>query len=225
LFDVLYSDIRTSLVPLRSTIPQCADIRQYLCKNVGVANIGDAWHRATAERMGRAVAQRRGDAGMTAQQLAERCKDLGAPIHRTTITKIENGRTRFDVGELLILAAALDVPPLVLLYPDLPGGDVEIIPGEPGSSWDAYLWATGMGAPPFADSAKESKGFQLVDAALRRDKLTEERGRLNVDLALRAHEFGPTWQEGIRERLARIDRDIDGLNAVIRESEGVLKDA
>lgn len=54
---------------------------------------------------------------MTAQQLAQRCAEIGLPIHRTTITKIENGRPRVDVGELVVLAEALRTAPLVLLYP------------------------------------------------------------------------------------------------------------
>jgi transcriptional regulator with XRE-family HTH domain len=185
-----------------------------------VENIGDAWHKATAERIGRAVAKYRHDRGMTAQQLAERCKDLGAPIHRTTITKIENGRTRFDVGELLILAAALDVPPLVLLYPDLPAGDVEILPGEPGNNWDAYLWATGIGM----SSAEPSPGARLVEASLERHRLTRELARLTVNAALYAHDDA-SLRESRELEIDRVRAELDRANAVIRESGGVLKDA
>ena len=77
-----------------------------------MANIGDAWHAATSKRVGTAVAGHRKRLGMTAQQLAQRCAELGAPIHRTTITKIENGRPRFDLGELIVLAAALSTTPV-----------------------------------------------------------------------------------------------------------------
>jgi len=80
---------------------------------------------------------------MTAQQLAERCKDFGVPIHRTTITKIENGRPRFDLGELLVLAGALNVAPVALLYPDLPDGEVERLPGSKVDSASAVRWFTG----------------------------------------------------------------------------------
>jgi transcriptional regulator with XRE-family HTH domain len=56
-------------------------------------------------------------------------------ISRTQIANYESGRKKnLDIAELLILAAALDVPPLVLLYPDLPAGKVEIIPDRPGTS-------------------------------------------------------------------------------------------
>lgn len=123
-----------------------------MCKNVDVENSGDAWHRATAKRVGEAVANRRKELGMTAQQLAERCKSLGVSIHRTTITKIENGRPRFDLGELIVLAAALEVPAVALIYPDLPDGEVEVLPEQWISSIGALLRFTGeMEADPGSD--------------------------------------------------------------------------
>ena len=71
----------------------------------------------------RLVRQRR---GWTARDLAARCASLGAPqITHTVITNLETGRPGPDgrrrrdvtVDELLIFAAALDVPPLYLLTP------------------------------------------------------------------------------------------------------------
>jgi transcriptional regulator with XRE-family HTH domain len=167
------------------------------------------------------VAKYRHDLGMTAQQLAERCKDLGAPIHRTTITKIENGRTRFDVGELFILAAALDVPPLVLLYPDLPAGEVEIIPDRPGTSWDAYLWATGM-APSFLNPDTPSKGAQLVNAVRDRHQLMAELARLQVEKALAGDD---TLRKSLESRQTEVSGQIGRLNALINDVGGVLNNA
>lgn len=86
---------------------------------------------------------------MTAQRLAERCKELGVPIHRTTITKIENGRPRFDLGELLVLAAALEVPPALLVFPGYPDQEVEqLIPGLNASSDSAVDWLAGQSLLP-----------------------------------------------------------------------------
>lgn len=208
---------------VEENLNECAAIRQRLCKNVVVENIGDAWHRATSERVGKAVAKSRKDAGMTAQQLAERCKELGAPIHRTTITKIEGGRSRFDVGELLILAAALDVPPLVLLYPDLPAGQVEISPGRPSTSWDAYLWATGM-APSFLNPIAPSRGARLLNAVMDRQKLSAERGRLQVRLSLRDPE-DDSFRGSMEQRVSSIAKELDRLDSEIRELGGELRDA
>jgi transcriptional regulator with XRE-family HTH domain len=59
------------------------------------------------------------------EDLAERMTELGWPMNRVTVAKIEAGGTRaanVSVAEMLVLAAALDVPPLLLF---LPLGDVE----------------------------------------------------------------------------------------------------
>ena len=119
------------------------------CNNVAVENIrtGDEWQRDLAKRVGSAVADRRKELGLTAQQLAQRCGDLGLPIHRTTITKIENGRPRFDLGELVVLAEALQTAPLVLLYPgpygESPELHVEVVPRQRVSPQTAASWFSG----------------------------------------------------------------------------------
>jgi hypothetical protein len=64
-----------------------------------------------------------------------------------------------------------------------------------------------------------------LPALLQRDKQTEERGHLHVELGLRAHKIGPTQQKDMQKRVAWINKEIDRLNAVIRESGGVLDDA
>jgi transcriptional regulator with XRE-family HTH domain len=108
---------------------------------------GDEWQRDLASRVGAAVAERRKELGMTAQQLAQRCGDIGVPIHRTTITKIENGRPRFDLGELVVLAEALKTAPLALLYPgpyDGPGDhSVDVLPRQKVRPQVAAAWFSG----------------------------------------------------------------------------------
>lgn len=183
-------------------------------------NVGEVWHRTTAKRVGEAVYKRRKDAGMTAQRLAERCNELGVPIHRTTITKIENGRSRFDLGELLILAAALEVPPLVLLYPGLPGERVEIVPREVGTSWDAYRWATGM-VTSLWDTSTPSAGAQLVEAVRELHTLTADLSRLQVRIAM---QDDPDIRASLEMEVPRIKAKIARVIVVIRESGGSLND-
>jgi hypothetical protein len=65
------------------------------------------------------------------------------------IANLESGRKRgLDVAELLVLAAALDVPPVTLLFPGLPDADTEKLPGQTVSAVAAMLWFTGE----YADS-------------------------------------------------------------------------
>ncbi|WP_278262734.1 helix-turn-helix transcriptional regulator [Nocardia sp. AG03] len=100
---------------------------------------------ATAKRIGEAVATARERQDITAAKLSERTKQLGFPIHRTAITKIENGSRsgKMDVSELIVLAAALGVPPVQLLYPQMPDGPTEALPGVESLSSDAMLWFSG----------------------------------------------------------------------------------
>lgn len=187
---------------------------------VGVENIsGEAWHRATAKRIGEAVVKYRRDAGLTAQGLAARCRELGVPIHRSTITKIEGGRSRFDLGELLILAAALDVPPLALIYPGLPDAEVETIPGVVQSSWDAYRWATGMTASLFPPAASVSKGAELVDALLRRWNLF----RRLPGLELEKNSDDPIIRDARAYELKLVRDEIKQLNRLIEGVGGFVK--
>jgi transcriptional regulator with XRE-family HTH domain len=156
----------------------------------------------------------------SAQDIADTTARLGYPISRAQIANYESGRKKnLDIAELLILAAALDVPPLVLLYPDLPAGDVEIIPCEPGNSWDAYLWATGIGA----GSAEPSPGARLVEASFDKHRLTRDLGRLTVNAGLYAHDA--VRRESIELETSAVRAELDRANGVIRESGGVLNDA
>jgi transcriptional regulator with XRE-family HTH domain len=71
------------------------------------------------------VRQYRKAQGLHQEDLAERTTELGLPMNRVTVAKIEAGGTRADnasLTEVLVLAAALDVPPPLLF---LPLGDTE----------------------------------------------------------------------------------------------------
>ena len=82
------------------------------------------WSIRLAAEIGRNVAYHRGvcsgakGRGMTVQALADRCTELGLPIGRVALTKLENGaREKVSVAEIFVLAAALEVPPVLLIFP------------------------------------------------------------------------------------------------------------
>jgi transcriptional regulator with XRE-family HTH domain len=134
-----------------------------------------AWEIELADRVGKAVQVRRKAMKLTAQQLAQRTADLGYPVTRVAISKIETNKRagKIDVAELIVLAKALEMPPVLLLYPGFPegydatvdetygplrsvqgdtgqdpytvtfDGDVETLPGRTESSRDAVLWFSG----------------------------------------------------------------------------------
>lgn len=88
---------------------------------------------------------RRKELGLTASALAERTAELGYPVSRVAIGKIETGHRegKLDLAELVVLGAALRIPPVMMVYPDLPDGQVELLPGREKSSVEALAWFTG----------------------------------------------------------------------------------
>jgi transcriptional regulator with XRE-family HTH domain len=197
-------------------------MRLDVCSLVAMPNIdvgAKQWESDLAERVGLAVATRRKALRWTAVQLSERTRQIGYPISRVAITKIEkNARAgKLDVAELIVLATALDIPPGLLLFPDYPQGQVEYRPGAMTSSFRALRWFSGVGptpAEPFEDGEimVVNDGQGLVRAAeqlndLRRRKyraLTDEEGateemKAAFDEEIAAHEralqneIGTTW--------------------------------
>lgn len=81
---------------------------------------------------------------MSAQQLADACTELGGDMPRTVISNLENGRrTNVSVAEVALLAAALQVPPTVLVFPVGYVDTVEPMPGRAMSPMEAADWWNG----------------------------------------------------------------------------------
>ncbi|MFB9628371.1 helix-turn-helix domain-containing protein [Nonomuraea helvata] len=91
----------------------------------------------------------------TAQALADRCGELGLPMDRSVIAKLEKGlRQSITIAELIVLAKALDVAPVRLLFPLEEQEKVEILPGMEVAVWRAAEWFDGTD-----DSALEAEGW------------------------------------------------------------------
>lgn len=92
--------------------------------------------------------------GRSGQWLADRTRELGYPISRTTISELENGkRGHVTVAELLVLAAALDTAPALLMYPAPFGEPVDVLPDVvPLPPTSAIGWLAAIpGAPDDGD--------------------------------------------------------------------------
>jgi len=92
------------------------------------------WDEALHQRIAEAI--RKARAGKSAQELADATRALGYPLSRAQIANYESGRKRnLDLAELIVIATALGVAPLDLLFPD--AGPVEYLPDQPMSVLDA----------------------------------------------------------------------------------------
>ncbi len=104
------------------------------------------WSGQVARTVAREVRRLRGIQGMSAQQLADRCTELGMPsITRAVLADLENGRRLWvGVAELMVLARALSTTPVGLLYPDPCAAEVQMLPGVKAIGPFALQWFSGM---------------------------------------------------------------------------------
>lgn len=125
-------------------------------------NTPDSWAMSMAKRIGQEVQRLRLIRNMTAVQLAERMTELGHPTNRIAISKIENGLrgAKFDLSEVIVFAAALEVPPVQLIYPGLPGEQTEVLPGVSARSWDALRWFAGEAGPAVTREQANELGWR-----------------------------------------------------------------
>jgi transcriptional regulator with XRE-family HTH domain len=176
----------------------------------------EGWAIRLAADIGRSVAYHRGgEPGaqgrrMSAQALADRCAELGLPIGRVAITKLENGiREKVSVAELLVLAAALEVPPVLLIFPVGREKAVEVLPARPLDPWHATLWLSGD-----ARLSEDPAGPDVVTASnISAVPLHREHDRLTAGLA------GYT-----RESLLNASDDDSSSGRLLRLGVGALRD-
>jgi transcriptional regulator with XRE-family HTH domain len=98
------------------------------------------WQERMAARIGARVRQVRIDAGLGVQEVANHCTEaLGFKMLRTTLANLEAGtRKSVSISELVVLAEALNISPLDLLYPITETEPVEYLPGDQVSPWEAW---------------------------------------------------------------------------------------
>lgn len=72
--------------------------------------------RAVSARLGSEMQRRRKLLGLLGDEVSQRCADLGFPIPKSTLSKIETGAKSYvSVAEMLAIATALNVPVVELL--------------------------------------------------------------------------------------------------------------
>jgi transcriptional regulator with XRE-family HTH domain len=182
------------------------------------------WSADRARQIGERVKRLRGN--RTAQWLADRCTELGHPMSRSAIAKLENGR-REDLGqsEIDILARALGLSPVLLLFPVGEVTEVEVLPGDVRDTWDALRWFTGESPQEFS-SREELEAWHAANEPLRLhrvhqrvlDELRETRRRMNHALAARVlHDS----TDSERETAARV---MDTEASAVRQFEERLSE-
>ena len=124
----------------------------------------EEWATELAQAIAGEVRRHRLARKMSAQQLADRCAALGMEIPRSVLANLENGRRpTVSVAELLILAAALEVPPVTLIAPLGQAPETQILPNRELTTWDAVLWMSGETRLPDDATDKETEWISDTD--------------------------------------------------------------
>lgn len=156
------------------------------------------WETRLVAAIAEQVRHRRDELGLSGQELSARCAQRGFPIHRSVIANLENGRRgTVSVAELLVLAAALDVPAFQLLAP-LDSEGAELLPGRKENRWIAAERLSGLGPAQVALLHE----FNRLAAALRDqvESLPGVRARTLGPLALHESMIRNTYQELLSAR-------------------------
>ncbi|GAA4947190.1 hypothetical protein GCM10023205_03830 [Yinghuangia aomiensis] len=101
------------------------------------------WPAAFTLAVGQEIRRVRNARGLTADELSAACAALGAEVPSRALTNLETGRRgALPVTDLLVLARALKVAPISLLFPLGGEDEVEVLPGHNVAAWDAVAWFT-----------------------------------------------------------------------------------
>lgn len=203
----------------------CSSITQQCCYDGLMPSIdpeAKAFELDMAAEFGRAVNRRRKALKLTAIEVARRTAELGFPISRGAIAKIEtNSRSgKMDVIELLVLAAALEIPPVLLLFPEFPEGrQMAVIPYVVTRGHEAVRWMSGRISFPREVSEFSSPplppndGVKLVTAAEAVENAIESRiplvNQLEKAKDSRDAELARRTLQIHDERIARLQNEVD----------------
>jgi len=182
---------------------------------------------------GNAVSWRRKALKLTASELSRRTAELGYPISRGAIAKIESNLRsgKIDVAEVLVLAAALDIPPILLLFPNFStDGPEQLLPCFSVRNEDAVRWMAGRMSFPqkvrTLDYSLEGQpdppndGVNLIAAALLLEQVLETRTSL-VDHLHKVQSDAAEAQTAQR-MLEKNSEQIEAIRKQIRDAREAL---
>ncbi|MGW4726950.1 helix-turn-helix domain-containing protein [Streptomyces sp. NPDC004291] len=103
------------------------------------------WVDQVMATVAKEVRRRRKELGMSAQNLADACEEIGHPIPRNVIANMESGRrASLPLVDVMVLAEALHTNPICLIYPVGYVEEVQKLPlRHSEQTWNAMRWFTG----------------------------------------------------------------------------------
>jgi hypothetical protein len=167
------------------------------------------------------AAMKRARGRRSARELSEETDRFGYHRSKQVIGKLDSGGRDLRVAEFLVFAAALDVPPALLLFGGYPDGVVEYLPGRECTSKQAVGWFSGTGhlpTGPYGESTRGNTGTDLVAAVALRSEKTAK----CVDLAALVR-AGDVAEDFAAERRECLITEIADLAAKINDLKLILE--
>lgn len=182
------------------------------------------WERGALQALGRGIRKARDLRKLSQEALAHR-----AGLSKGAIMNLEStsGRVRQlpSIGTLIRIAAALEVPPVALLYPDLPDGEVEILPDVFGASFHAVQWFSGEGELPMREFPAGS-GTERVQLSRKLEQLREGLATTRRDAVLKRFGKGISDEDKAEAQrvFAHIQAEHDELLELMRQRGWTVHD-
>lgn len=140
----------------------------------------NTWADRLTEQIGQNIKRRRESLSLSAEQVSTAATAMGLNISRQMITNLETGRrASLSVAELAVIAEALQVEPVALLYPPTElTRKVEYLPGQEATAVEAYIKFCAL-SPLHRDQLQgersdQASAYQLFIEALNNDAEIEE---------------------------------------------------
>ncbi|MFJ2186409.1 helix-turn-helix domain-containing protein [Kitasatospora sp. NPDC087861] len=162
------------------------------------------WPERITKDVIRAITRRRQDLGLSAQDVADETGDLGYEVPRNVIANWESGRRKtITIPELIVVAEALDIAPVELLFSPALGGWVDYLPEMPSDRWSALTHFTG--------EARHSLGMYRLRLYREHERIWQELQEEHHDaFQLEFKLFREEWPPGSQDKL-------DAFVAAVRE--------
>lgn len=107
-------------------------------------NSAEAWPAELTAVAGSQIRHWRQRRKLTTQKLSDATAAVGHRVPPTVLTNLEHRRREYiSVAELLLVAAALNVPPILLVAPVGQTDKINCLPDAAGSPWRTRGWFTG----------------------------------------------------------------------------------
>lgn len=171
-------------------------------------------HGPVSRRVVENVKRLRAERGWSLARLSEALTAAGRPILATGLNRLEAGRRRIDVDDLIGLALALDVSPSTLLLPPTVEGDIELTSAVAVHADVAWSWVRAQGPLDERDDPdgharlefqqralpRPLRAFVALDTPAGRRWLDDEAARKRDDPEYAAGAEHPAWRRARQQQ-------------------------